>query len=193
MVGFLGGIGLWITLGVIVGLIVLVVMYIWSTYNGLIKKRNDTDEAFSTMDVYMKKRYDLIPNLVETVKGYAKHEKEALTNIIQARNACISAHGTTEKAQAETQLTQSLKSIFALSEAYPDLKANTNFLDLQGQLKSLEVDIANARKYYNAVVKTFNNAIDMFPSNIIARWFHFERKEMFVIDENERKNVKVEF
>lgn len=146
------------------------------------------------MDVYLKKRYDLIPNLVETVKGYAKHESETLEKVVAARNMAQSAGTIEEKIEGEKNLTGTLKTLFAVAESYPDLKANTNFLDLQEQLKSVENDIANARKYYNGVVKQFNNKCEMFPSNILAGIFHFTRKPMFEVDaEEERKNVKVEF
>jgi len=182
-------------IGIILAVVVAVVA-IWavSGYNGFIKGKNTVEEAFATMDVYLKKRYDLIPNLVETVKGYAKHESETLSRVIEARNMAAGATSVEDKVQGETMLTGTLKSLFAVAENYPDLKANANFLDLQNQLKSLEEDIANARKYYNAVVKQFNNRCEMFPSNILAGMFHFERKPMFEVDaEEERQNVKVEF
>ena len=182
-------------IGIILAVVVAVVA-IWavSGYNGFIKGKNTVEEAFATMDVYLKKRYDLIPNLVETVKGYAKHESETLSRVIEARNMAAGATSVEDKVQGETMLTGTLKNLFAVAENYPDLKANSNFLDLQNQLKSLEEDIANARKYYNAVVKQFNNRCEMFPSNILAGMFHFERKPMFEVDaEEERQNVKVEF
>ena len=184
--------------GAIVGIVIAVVVFLlilWfvSTYNKLIGKRNTCEEAFSTMDVYLKKRFDLIPNLVSTVKGYAKHESETLEKVIAARNS--GATQTTEqRMEEENQITGALRQIFALSENYPDLKANQNFLDLQGQLKSIEADIANARKYYNGAVKVFNNACEKIPSNIVAGICHFERKPMFEVkEEAERENVKVEF
>ncbi|HAR92261.1 MAG TPA: hypothetical protein DCR28_04145 [Eubacterium sp.] len=168
-------------------------MWLASTYNGLIRKRNTCEEAFSTMDVYLKKRFDLIPNLVSTVKGYAKHESETLEKVIAARNSGAT-QTVEERMQDENQITGALRQIFALSENYPDLKANQNFLDLQGQLKSIEADIANSRKYYNGAVKEFNNACEQVPSNIVANMFHFERKPMFEVkEEAERENVKVEF
>ncbi len=196
MLNYLGSTGGWIALG-IVGFILLsallIGIYVWACYNSLVKLRNNVEEGFSTMDVYMKKRYDLIPNLVETVKGYAKHEKQTLTEVISARNLAMTATDPNQKAKAEGALNECLKSLFALTENYPELKANANFLDLQNQLKSVEMDIANARKYYNAVVKEYNNKIQVFPSNIIAKHFNFTRRDMFEIDEEERKNVKVEF
>lgn len=177
-------------------LIIAAIIIIWpvTTYNGFVKSRNSIDEAFSTMDVYLKKRFDLIPNLVETVKGYASHEKETLQAVIAARSQVQSAGTDTERLKAEGELTGTLRSLFAVAEAYPDLKANAGFLDLQSQLKSVEDDIANSRKYYNGCVKAFNNKCQMFPSSIIAGMFHFEPRTMFeVSSEEERENVKVEF
>lgn len=185
--------GGWILLGLF-ALVLILALYVMATYNHLVRLRNDVEEGFSTMDVYLKKRYDLIPNLVETVKGYAKHEKETLTKVIEARNMAMNATTLEEKAQGENMLTGTLKSLFALSENYPDLKANANFIDLQNQLKQIETDIANARKYYNGVVKAFNTKIEVFPSNFVAGMFKFTKKQMFVVDnEAERQNVKVQF
>ena len=181
---------IWIIIAII---IVLAIAFV-GMYNSFIKLKNSCEEAFSTMDVYMKKRFDLIPNLVETVKGYASHEKETLEKVMAARNGIQSAATVEEKMAQENVLTGTLKSLFAVAEAYPDLKANTNFLDLQNQLQSVEEDIANSRKYYNAVVKQFNTKCEMFPSNIIASIFHFEKKPMFEVDSaEERKNVEVKF
>ena len=181
---------IWIIIAII---IVLAIAFV-GMYNSFIKLKNSCEEAFSTMDVYMKKRFDLIPNLVETVKGYAAHEKETLEKVMAARNGVQSAATVEEKMAQENVLTGTLKSLFAVAEAYPDLKANTNFLDLQNQLNLVEEDIANSRKYYNAVVKQFNTKCEMFPSNIIASTFHFERKPMFEVDSaEERKNVEVKF
>ena len=180
----------------IVILVIVVIIAIWAItgYNGFIKGKNSVEESFSTMDVYLKKRYDLITNLVETVKGYAKHESETLEKVVAARNMAQSAGTIEEKIAGENALTGTLKSLFAVAESYPDLKANANFMDLQNQLKSVENDIANARKYYNAVVKQFNNRCEMFPSNILAGIFHFTRKPMFEVDSaEERKNVEVKF
>ena len=181
---------IWIIIAII---IVLAIAFV-GMYNSFIKLKNSCEEAFSTMDVYMKKRFDLIPNLVETVKGYAAHEKETLEKVMAARNGVQSAATVEEKMAQENVLTGTLKSLFAVAEAYPDLKANTNFLDLQNQLNLVVEDIANSRKYYNAVVKQFNTKCEMFPSNIIASMFHFERKPMFEVDSaEERKNVEVKF
>lgn len=181
--------GIYIALGVIL----IILLWAVSAYNGLVKLRNMVREAFSTMDVYMKKRYDLIPNLVETVKGYAAHEAGTLENVIKARNSAASATTIEGKMESENVLAGTLKSLFALSEAYPDLKANTNFMDLQRQLQTVEGDIANARKYYNAVVRDFNTKIETFPSVIVASMFGFKQEKMFEIDTTERENVKVQF
>ena len=173
---------------------VLIGLWFMGTHNTLVKLKNQVEEAFSTMDVYMKKRYDLIPNLVETVKGYAAHEQGTFEKVVQARNVAQNATTVEDKMAAENMLTGTLKSLFALAEAYPDLKANANFMDLQNQLQMVEVDIANSRKYYNATVKDYNTKTEQFPSNIIANMFHFQRKTMFELEnESERQNVKVEF
>lgn len=179
---------------VIVVLVVLVGIWFIAAYNGFVRLRNGVEEAFATMDVYMKKRYDLIPNLVETVKGYASHERETLDSVTKARNIAAGAQTLEEKAAGENMLSGTLKSLFAVAENYPNLKANENFMDLQKQLQKTEEDIANARKYYNAVVKEYNTKTEVFPSNIIAGMFRFVRKSMFEVDsEEERKTVKVEF
>ena len=179
-----------IAIGIIVVLIIIFVVM----YNGFIRLKNNCDEAFATMDVYLKKRYDLIPNLVETVKGYAAHEKETLERVVAARNMAQGASTPEEKAAGESMLQGTLKSLFAVAESYPDLKANQNFMDLQGQLKAVEEDIANSRKYYNAVVKQFNTKCEVFPSNLIAGIFHFEKKPMLEVAAQEaRQNVKVSF
>lgn len=179
---------------VVVLLVVIIVAWIISTYNAFIRLRNNVEEGFSTMDVYMKKRYDLIPNLVETVKGYAKHEEETLSKVIQARNMAMNSATAEEQMKNDNILTGTLKSLFAVSETYPELQANQNFLDLQNQLKTLETEIANSRKYYNGVVKVYENKREVFPSNLIAKWFKFEEKPFYEVDnEEERKNVKVQF
>lgn len=187
------------TTGMIIGLIVVlavILLAVWGVgaYNSFVKMRNRIEEAFATMDVYLKKRYDLVPNLVETVKGYAAHESGTLEKVIQARNAASSSTTTEERAANENILTGTLKSLFAVAEAYPDLKANTNFMDLQRQLQRLEDEIANSRKYYNAVVKEFNTKTETFPSNLIAGVFHFTRQTMFeAAGDEERQAVKVQF
>lgn len=199
MVSFLGLSGGAIA-GIVIGGVVLLLalaigIFFWAGYNGLVVKRNEVEEGFSTMDVYLQKRYDLIPNLVNTVKGFAKHESETLEKVIQARNMAMQAKpGSAEQANAENVLTGTLKSLFALTENYPTLQANTNFMDLQNQLKVVEQEIATSRKYYNAVVREYNNRIQVFPTNILASMFKFEKKAMFEVDEKEhRKNPKVEF
>lgn len=175
---------------------VLFILVIWviGSYNGFVKLKNSIEEAFSTMDVYLKKRYDLIPNLVETVKGYASHEKETLERVMAARNMAASATTMEGRVEGENMLQGTLKSLFAVAEAYPDLKANTNFMELQGELRRMEDEIANSRKYYNAVVKSFNTKRELFPATIIAGLFHFEKKPLFEVAEaGERENVKVQF
>jgi len=175
-------------------LVVVIGSYVMSTYNSFVGLRNKVEEAFSTMDVYLVKRHDLIPNLVETVKGYAKHEKETLENVIKARNQAVNATTIDEKIQAENAIQGVMGKLFALAEAYPDLKANTNFLDLQSQLKSIEEDIANARKYFNGTTRQFNTAIEVFPGNIVAGLFRFTKRALFEVqDATERQNVKVSF
>ena len=179
---------------IVIAVVAVVGLWVMGSYNGLVKLKNQVEEAFSTMDVYMKKRYDLIPNLVETVKGYAAHESSTLEAVTAARTAAMDASGIDDRIQKESALTNTLKSLFAVSESYPDLKANTNFMDLQHQLQTIEEDIANARKYYNASVKHLNNKIEMFPSNIIAGMFHFSKQPFFEVSaEEERQNVKVQF
>ncbi len=177
-------------------LVVVVVGALWAmgVYNSLITIRNKVEEAFSTMDVYLVKRYDLIPNLVETVKGYAKHERETLDAVIRARNAAQSSGTVEEKLANENVLAGTLGRLFALAEAYPDLKANSNFMDLQAQLKVLEEDVANARKYYNGAVRQYNTQIQVFPTNILANMFKFTKKPLFEVEEeSQRKAVKVQF
>lgn len=183
-----------IVLGVILLIVVILIIWLVSTYNKFIRLRNNCEEGFATMDVYLKKRFDLIPNLVETVKGYAKHESETLENVIAARSKTASAASPQQRMQDENMLSGALRQLLALSEAYPDLKANQNFTDLQMQLKEIEGEIASSRKYYNAVVKTFNNLCMMVPSNIVAGLFKFEPKPMYEVDDAaERQNVKVQF
>lgn len=175
-------------------LIGLIGVFVVSAYNGFVKLRNAVEEAFSTMDVYMKKRFDLIPNLVETVKAYTSHEAETLERIVQARNQAASATDMEDRLKSENMLSGALRNLFALSEGYPDLKASENFLDLQGQLRVVEEDISNSRKYYNGTVKNYNTRTEMFPYNFIANLFGFTRKPLFELaDEAERENVKVQF
>ena len=179
---------------IIAAFVVVILLMLLSIYNSFVRLKNDVEEGFATMDVYLKKRFDLIPNLVETVKGYAIHEKEVLTDITRARSAVSNASNTEERVAGENQITSTLKTLFAVAEAYPDLKANSNFQNLMEQLQHVEGDIANSRKYYNAVVKKYNIKVESFPSNIVASIFNFNKKPMFEVgDEAERQNIKVDF
>lgn len=178
---------------IIVAVLLIIGLGIAGTYNKLVRKRNNAKEGFSTMDVYLKKRFDMIPNLVETVKGYATHERETLEAVMKARSQVASAGTIDQKVENENMLTGALGRLFAVAENYPDLKANQNFLNLQEQLRSVEQDIANARKFYNGTVKDLNNSIEQFPSNIVAGIFHFEKMPMFEINEESRENVQVKF
>lgn len=179
-----------IIIGVVVVLLVVVLI---STYNALVKLRNRIENAWAQIDVQLKRRYDLIPNLVETVKGYASHERETLEQVTQARNMAVSATGPAQQAQAENMLTGALKSLFAVSEAYPDLKANQNFLELQEELTGTEGRIAYARQFYNDTVYTYNTKIQSFPTNLIAGVFNFTEREYFEADDESRGPVTVEF
>ncbi|MBO5782547.1 MAG: LemA family protein [Clostridia bacterium] len=191
-----------VDLGLIIGLVIgaiaiiaviALVSFFIGTYNGLIQLKNLVEEAWATIDVQLKKRYDLIPNLVETVKGYAAHESKTLESVIAARNLAMTASGDAKMA-AENALSGTLKSLFALQESYPDLKANVNFMDLQNQLKLIENEIASARRYYNGTVKSFNDKVEMFPSNLVASMMKLTKRAYFELDsEEERKNVKVQF
>ena len=187
-----------VVLGVIFAVFVLIALYVVAVYNGLIVGRNRVKEAYSDIQVQMKRRYDLIPNLVETVKGYASHESQTLEKVIQARNMAMSVKGDLkEQAKAENILSGTLKSLFAVSENYPQLKANENFMKLQFELTDTEDKIKAARRFYNTNVLALNNKIEMFPSNIIAGMFAFTKQEFFELDEDEaqaaRKPVAVKF
>lgn len=181
----------------IIGLVLLfTVFYGIMLYNRGVKLRNQVDESWSGISVQLKRRYDLIPNLVNTVKGYAKHESETLEKVIQLRNQAqqVSSGGSHgDQIQAEQALAAGLRTVFALAENYPDLKANTNFMDLQRSLMDIEDNLQNARRYYNAVVRDNNTFTETFPSVIIARMFGFEKEAFFEIEDRERENVKVEF
>lgn len=180
--------------GVVLITIIALVIWLISTYNTFVKMRNNVEEGFSTMDVYMKKRYDLIPNLVETVKGYAKHENDTLEKVMAARYGAMNSATVEQRLDNENVLQGALKSLFAVAENYPNLKADQNFQDLQNTLKTLEEEIANSRKYYNGTVKVYNTKREMFPSNIVAKWFKFDKKPLFEVDSaEERKTVKVSF
>ena len=178
-----------------VALVLIIAIMAWyvSTYNRLQTLKNLVEEGWSTIDVHLKKRYDLIPNLVETVRGYAKHESETLEAVIKARNVAMGAVGD-ERIAAENELSHTLKSLFRLQEDYPQLKANTNFLELQNSLSGIEAEIASARRYYNGTVKELNTKIDMFFAGIVARHMRLEKRSYFELDsEEERRNVKVQF
>jgi LemA protein len=179
----------WILLAVVV----VIGLYVMVTYNGLVALRNKIENAWAQIDVQLKRRYDLIPNLVETVKGYAAHERDTLEAVVRARNVAMSASGPQEQAQAENMISGALKSIFALSEAYPDLKANQNFLNLQEELTGTEGRIAYARQYYNDSVFRYNTKIQSFPANLLANQFHFDEREYFEVDEQARGPVAVDF
>ena len=184
---------------VLLFIIIILVAYVVAVYNGLIVNKNRVKEAFSDVQIQLKRRYDLIPNLVETVKGYASHESQTLEKVIQARNMAMAAQkgDLKEQAKAENILSGTLKSLFAVSENYPELKANENFLKLQFELTDTEDKIKAARRFYNTNVLALNNKIEMFPSNIIASVFHFEKQEFFELDEDEaqaaKKAVQVKF
>ena len=182
---------LWVLLGV-AGLLVVALIVI---YNGLVRAKIRVDEAWSDITVQMKRRLDLIPNLVETVKGYAKHEKDTFENVTQARAAMANANGVAETAAADNMLTEALKSLFAVAEAYPDLKANTNFLELQRELVDTEDKIQAARRFYNAAVREFNTKVQVFPTVLFARILGFSEREFFELEEGseEREVVDVKF
>ena len=176
-------------------LAVLAIALVWlvALYNGLIKFRNRTDEAYSDIDVQLKRRYDLIPNLMETVKGYMQHEAGTLQKVTEARATAMQAGTMAEKAQAENQLTETLKSLFAVSENYPDLKASQNFLQLQDELSDTENKIQAARRFYNGQVRDFNTKIQTFPNNIFAGILNFKKYEFFEAEAKEKENVKIKF
>lgn len=178
---------------IVIAIIVIIIIYAFITYNNFIKLKNMVKEAFATMDVYLKKRWDLIPNIVETVKGYAKHEENTLKEIVELRNNSYDNMTDDEKVQTNQRISKDIGRIMLLAESYPDLKASTNFQDLSRELSKVEEDIANARKYYNGVIEMFNNKVEMFPSNIFAKLFGYKTKEMFETDERERENIKVQF
>jgi LemA protein len=183
-----------VIVAIIVVLAIILACWAIGVRNNFVRMRNTCEEAFATIDVYLKKRYDLIPNLVETVKGYAKHESETLEKVISARNKSIDASTTAEKIEADANLSNAIKSINIVAERYPELKANANFIDLSNQLKSIEAELANSRKYYNGTVKSFNTEKDIFPKSIIANKMKLEKFPYFELDSaEERKNVSVKF
>ncbi len=182
------------TILILLGVAALILFYFVGIYNKLVRKRSMMEEGWSGIDVQLKKRHNLIPNLVETVKGYAKHEQETLNQVITARNAATSAQNAKEAIAAEGKLNSALANIFALSEAYPDLKANTTFLNLQKELSAIEGDVEKARRYYNATVRENNIMIESFPSNIVAGTGNFDLGEFFEIeDESQRSAPDVKF
>ncbi|PJE57795.1 MAG: hypothetical protein COU82_00170 [Candidatus Portnoybacteria bacterium CG10_big_fil_rev_8_21_14_0_10_38_18] len=179
---------------ILIGLVVIVIFWAVGVFNSLIRLKNRTDEAWSDIDVQLKRRHDLIPNLIETVKGYAKHERETFENVTQARTKAISAQGIAEKAKAEDALSNTLKTLFAVAEAYPDLKASANFLELQTELSDTENKIQASRRFYNGNVRDFNIRIESFPSRIVANMLRFEKREFFEIGEpTEREVPEVKF
>ena len=178
---------LWIILAVII----LIIIYAFILYNNFISLDNKVKEAFSTMDVYLKKRWDLIPNLVETVKGYAKYEEETLTKVTKLRNNVYNEMTNDEKIINNEELSSDVSKIMALKEAYPELKANENFIDLSNKLTKIEDDIANARKYYNGTVRIYNNKVQMFPNNIFAKIFGYKTKRMFEASLEDKQNIRI--
>jgi len=184
-------------IGYIIAGVILLVILVWviGMYNSLIRLRNSCDESWSAIDTELRRRYDLIPNLVSTVKGYATHEQETLEKVMQARNSASANHGTPQQqAQTENQLIGAMRQLFAVAEAYPDLKANQNFLELQQELSNTEDRIQRSRRFYNANVRDMNNKVQMFPSNLIASTFNFTEREYFEIEEPAaREPVKVQF
>jgi LemA protein len=178
---------------VIVVLLVLVGLFFWIGFNGLVKRRNQVDNAWSQIDVQLKRRHDLIPNLVETVKGYAAHERGTFEAVTNARANAINAQSPQDQAQAENVLSGALKSLFAVAEAYPDLKANQNFLNLQEELTASEDKVAYARQYYNDSVLNYNTQIQKFPTVLLAGMFHFEKREFFDAAPEDTEPVQVQF
>ena len=177
---------------IIIAIIALIIIYVLVQYNSFVKLNNMVKEAFATMDVYLKKRWDLIPNLVEVVKGYAEHESSVFEQVAKLRNLAYDKMSITDKIDTNQQLATGLSNIMVIAENYPNLKASQNFSDLSNQLSKIEDEIANSRKYYNAIVRNLNTKIEMFPSNIIAKIFNFKIAKMFEADTNEKDNVKVE-
>lgn len=186
--------GGWIGIGVAVAVVVIIIIWAIAAHNKFVSLSEQCEEGFSTIDIYLKKRFDLIPNLVNTVKGYAKHESETLQQVIEARNMAGTATTAEDKIKADNAMSKAVRSFNVVVERYPELKANTNFLQLQSELNQIETELSQARKYYNATVRTFNSAIRSFPSSIIAGAMKLKRRSMFELDDvSERQNVKVEF
>lgn len=181
------------TLWIIIGIVALLIIIFISIYNGLVRLKNQVKNSWAQIDVQLKRRNDLIPNLIETVKGYAKHEKTVFENVTKARTAMLNATGVEDKAAASNQLTGTLKSLFAVAENYPQLKANENFLQLQEELAGTENKIAYSRQHYNDMVMRFNTKMELFPNNLFVTMLNFQKQEMFKTEEAERQNVKVQF
>ena len=180
--------------GIIICSIILVLIIAFAIlYNSFVRSRNAVQEAFSTMDVYLKKRWDLVPNLVEIVKGYSKHETDTLKEIVNLRNSTYDNVSVNDKIDMNNKMSQGINKIFALAENYPELKANENYINLSIELSAIEKDIANARKYYNGTVKKMNNMVQMFPSNIVAKICKFQTYKMFEIADEEKENKQVKF
>ena len=174
-------------------IVAVLVIYVVATRNSLVVLRNRAKDQLSQIDIQLKRRFDLIPNLVETVKGYTKHESETLEKVINARNTYLSAGTPEDQLKADGELTQAINKLFALTESYPDLKANQNFLNLQSELSATEEKITYARQFYNDSVLNLNNKIELFPSNIVASMFHFTKEKFFEASEAEKQNVNVKF
>lgn len=181
-----------ILLYVLLVLILLIIIYFIITFNKFAKAKNKVKEAFATMDVYLKKRWDLIPNLVEIVKGYSKHENKTLTEVIKLRNGTYDEMTDENKISTNEKLNTNLNKLLLLVEKYPELKANNNYLELSKQLTKAEDEIANSRKYYNATVRDYNNLIETFPNSIVAKLFRYKKLEMFKAESEEKENIKVE-
>jgi len=178
---------------ILIGVLAIIIIYLWSTYNSLVILKTRIQEALSGIDVQLKRRAELIPNLVETVKGYAKHEKQVFENVTKARSSLLSAKTLQEKAEANNELTTALKSLFAVAEAYPQLRASDNFSNLQRQLEDTEDKIAYSRQFYNSNVLDYNTKIKLFPNSIIANMFRFAEEPFFAATEEEREKVEVKF
>jgi LemA protein len=178
---------------IVIGIVVLAVLYLWSLYNGLITESTQIDEAWGQIDIQLKRRTDLIPNLVETVKGYAKHEKKVFEEVTKARSALMGAKTPGATAKADDMLSGALKSMFAVAEAYPQLKANDGFIQLQKELSDTEDKIAYARQFYNTQLMEYNLKVKVFPNNVVANMLGFKEKEFFKVEESERKATKVSF
>ena len=182
-----------ITFWVVLGIIAIIVLWLIATYNGLISLKNRTQEAWSDIDVQLKRRYDLIPNLVEAVKGYAKHEKNVFTDVTKARTAAMDAKNLSDRAERENALTQTLKSLFAVAESYPELKASTNFTNLQENLTDTEDKIEASRRFYNGNVREFNTKMQVFPNNLVANSLGFKPFTLFEVASAQKEAVKVNF